>query len=73
MKGNVWIEQGATNIRTPQAVVWVDQASRKDSGIYNLKVYGENLSLPDGSNGKPWLFWIWARAAKCGSNLIPTK
>ena len=49
MKGNVWIEQGASNIRAPQAVVWVDQANRKDSGIYNLAVYGENLSLPDGS------------------------
>jgi hypothetical protein len=49
MKGNVWIEQGATNLRTPQAVVWVDQASKKISGIYNLKVYGENLTLPDGN------------------------
>ena len=52
LKGRVWIEQGVLNLRAPQAVVWVDQQGKKDTGIYQLQLFGENLTLEDGPNGK---------------------
>src|SRR5438128_1955124 len=34
LSGNVWIEQSDAHIKAPQAVVWVDEAAKKQSGIY---------------------------------------
>ena len=49
LRGQVWIEQGTTSIRMPQGVVWVDEAARKATGVYNLAVYGEgDVALEDG-------------------------
>jgi lipopolysaccharide export system protein LptA len=52
VKGRVWIEQGSINLRVAQAVVWVDQSSRKDSGPYLVEVYGENLGIEDGKTSR---------------------
>jgi lipopolysaccharide export system protein LptA len=52
LKGRVWVEQGSFNLRAGQAVVWVDQASKKETGIYNLQVYGETVSLEDGKKNQ---------------------
>jgi hypothetical protein len=52
LKGRVWIEQGLVNVRAAQAVVWINQAARKDSGIYNLQVYGEGVSLDEGKGNR---------------------
>ena len=52
LKGKVWIEQGALNVRANQAVVWVDQANKKTSGIYSLEVYGEAVALEDGKSSQ---------------------
>ncbi len=52
LKGHVWVAQGATNLRAPQGVVWVDQAGKKESGIYNIQMYGETLTLEDGKNSQ---------------------
>jgi lipopolysaccharide export system protein LptA len=45
LKGQVWIEQGVTSLRAPQAVVWVDQGKKKETGAYEIEVYGEDLAL----------------------------
>jgi lipopolysaccharide export system protein LptA len=52
LKGKVWIAQGALNVRANQAVVWVDQAKKKASGIYALEVYGEVVGLEDGKTSQ---------------------
>lgn len=52
LKGRVSIEQGVLNLRCRQAVVWVDQESRKTTGIYNLQVYGEAVTVEEGANNR---------------------
>lgn len=50
LKGRVWIEQGVINIRAKDAAVWVDVAGKKESGIYNIDVYGELVTLENGAS-----------------------
>lgn len=52
LKGRVWIEQGVLNLRAQQAVVWVDQESRKTTGIYNVQVYGEAVTIDEGRTSR---------------------
>ncbi len=76
LKGKVWIEQGALNVRAGSAVVWVDQANKKTSGIYALEVYGEAVALEDGKTSqtsKDGVPQDGPRAAKCASRPTPTK
>ncbi len=50
LRKNVWIEQGLIKISMPEAVVWVDEARQRSSGIYQLLVYGEGtVDLREGS------------------------
>jgi hypothetical protein len=41
LTGKVWIEQGGDNVRVPQAVVWVDEAAKKTTGVYHVDLYGD--------------------------------
>jgi hypothetical protein len=51
LHGTAWIEQGLIKISMPDAVVWVDEAKKKSSGIYYLTVYGEGgVGLREGAN-----------------------
>jgi hypothetical protein len=52
LTGHVWIGQATLNIRAGQAVVWVDEGGKKESGIYNLQVYGETFGLEDGKTNQ---------------------
>ncbi|HYV36512.1 MAG TPA: hypothetical protein VE988_12445 [Gemmataceae bacterium] len=45
LKGKVWVEQGDANFRATQAVVWIDSANQKQTGIYHVDVFGEGASL----------------------------
>src|SRR6516162_7719917 len=45
LRGNAWIEQGLVKLSMPESVVWVDEARKKVTGIYNLQVYGEGTVL----------------------------
>ena len=41
LKGKVWIEQGDAHLRASEAVVWIDEASQKQNGIYHLDIFGD--------------------------------
>jgi hypothetical protein len=49
LSGRVWAEEGVVQIRMGQAVVWVDEENKKQTGIYRVNIYGEGgVSLEDG-------------------------
>jgi hypothetical protein len=41
LKGNVWIEQSGNSIRAPAVAIWVNEATKKTTGIYHLDLYAE--------------------------------
>jgi len=41
LKGKVWVEQGDAHVRAAEAVLWIDEAAKKQNGIYHLDVYGD--------------------------------
>ncbi len=50
LKGKVWVEQGTMRLRMPQGVVWIDENSQRQTGIYALEVYGEGGVFYEDSN-----------------------
>lgn len=48
LKGRVWLEHGALNVRMPQAVVWIDEQSKKTKGYYEVAFYGEEATINEG-------------------------
>jgi hypothetical protein len=46
-KGKVCVEQGGAVLRADQAVIWVDEAYKKRTGIYRIAVYAEGQSSLD--------------------------
>ncbi|MCI0455384.1 MAG: hypothetical protein L0Z62_00200, partial [Gemmataceae bacterium] len=41
LRGRVWIEQGLVQLRSQQAVVWVDEQAKKRTGLARVEVYAE--------------------------------
>jgi hypothetical protein len=49
LKGKVWIELGIFHVRMTEGVVWLNEASKRTTGIFHVGVYGEGaISLEDG-------------------------
>jgi hypothetical protein len=57
LKGKVYFEQGDASVRLPQAVLWVDEDLKKQSGVYHLEFYGDGgvfLEVQSKSYSGPW-------------------
>ncbi|MBI3406729.1 MAG: hypothetical protein HY040_00030 [Planctomycetes bacterium] len=53
LQGKVWVEQGQVNLRMPQAVIWLDEDRKKQTGTYFLDIYGEGgVELANGAASK---------------------
>jgi len=53
LKGNAWIGQGLTTIQAPAAVVFIDLARYKKTGINYLELYADNsVDISDGPRRK---------------------
>src|SRR5262249_33211180 len=49
LRGKVWMEQGVVQMRMREAVVWVDEESKKRTGIYRIDICGEGgIHIDDG-------------------------
>jgi hypothetical protein len=47
--GKVYIEQGTVQIRMKQAVVWIDEEKKRQTGVYGVDIYGEGeVHIEDG-------------------------
>jgi hypothetical protein len=51
LKGRVWIEHGIVQIQLPQGIVWVDDAKKQRTGIYQVDLFADGpVNLEDGPN-----------------------
>jgi hypothetical protein len=49
LKGRVYIEQGVVQIHMREGVVWIDEESKKRTGIYHTDIYGDGgVGIEDG-------------------------
>ncbi len=53
LKGKVLVEHSLVNLRTKQAVIWVDEARYRQTRILHVQVYGDGeVKLESGAEGK---------------------